>query len=221
MKKNYHRLLLILFSIFIIAGCSKNPKKIKFLALGDSYTIGESIEIKDRWPNQLSIRLEDKFNYSVNTKIIAITGYTTRELLDEIDKKNLTNDYDYVSLLIGVNNQYQGLDIEKFEEELNILLDKSINFAKGRSDKVFVLSIPDWGITPFAKNKNTTKISEEIDKYNSIIERSCVNKGVKYYYITDISRKVDEIDGLLAIDRLHPSAIMYSMWVDEVIDFFK
>ena len=219
--KNYSKSLLILFSFFIIEGCSKNPDNIKYLVLGDSYTIGENVEVKDSWPNQLSQRLEKSYNYSVETEIIAKTGYTSNELIEKINKTPLNNDYDYVSLLIGVNNQYRGLDIRVFEEELNILIDKSINFARGRSDKVFVLSIPDWGVTPFAELKEITKISEEIDKYNRLVEKTCLEKGVKYYYITAISRKVNLIDGLLAPDGLHPSALMYSMWVDEVIEFFN
>jgi len=219
--KNYSKSFLILFSFFIIEGCSKSPDDIKYLALGDSYTIGENVEVKDSWPNQLSQRLEKFYNYSIETKIVAKTGYTTNELIEKINKTTINTDYDYVSLLIGVNNQYRELDIRVFEEELNILIDKSINFARGRSDKVFVLSIPDWGVTPFAELKEITKISEEIDNYNRLVEKTCLEKGVKYYYITDISRKVNLIDGLLASDGLHPSALMYSMWVDEVIEFFN
>jgi len=221
MNKKNLRLVITLFSILLLIRCSENRNKIKYLALGDSYTIGEGLEVKNRWPNQLTNRLEKSFNYSVNLKIIAKTGYTTRELLDEIDKKSLTNNYDYVSILIGVNNQYRGLEIKNFEEELNILLDKSINFANGRRDKVFVLSIPDWGVTPFGKNRDRAMISKEIDNYNSVVYKVSANKGLKYYDITDISRKVQEVDDLLAPDGLHPSAKMYSMWVDKIIDFFN
>lgn len=213
--------LFILFFIFIIEGCSKSPEKIKYLALGDSYTIGENIEVKDRWPNQLSKRIEESYNYSVETKIVAKTGYTTNELIEKINTITITDNYNYVSLLIGVNNQYRDLDIRIFEEELNILIDKSIGFASGRSDSVFVLSIPDWGVTPFAELKEVIEISKEIDEYNRLIEKTCLKKGVKYYYITDISRKVNLIDGLLASDGLHPSALMYSMWVDNLIEFFN
>jgi len=221
MNKKNLRLVITLFSILLLIRCSENRNKIKYLALGDSYTIGEGLEVKNRWPNQLTNRLEKSFNYSVNLKIIAKTGYTTRELLDEIDKKSQTNNYDYVSILIGVNNQYRGLEIKNFEEELNILLDKSINFANGRRDKVFVLSIPDWGVTPFGKNRDRAMISKEIDNYNSVVYKVSANKGLKYYDITDISRKVQEVDDLLAPDGLHPSAKMYSMWVDKIIDFFN
>ncbi|MDG2372077.1 MAG: SGNH/GDSL hydrolase family protein [Flavobacteriaceae bacterium] len=220
MNKNNLRLVITLFSILLLIRCSENPNKIRYLALGDSYTIGEGLEVKNRWPNQLANRLEKSFNYSVNLKIIAKTGYTSRELLDEIDKKSLTNNYDYVSILIGVNNQYRGLDIVEFEEELNILLDKSISFANGKRDKVFVLSIPDWGVTPFGENRDRAMISKEIDEYNSVVSKVSANKGLKYYDITDISRKVEVIEGLVASDGLHPSALMYSMWVDKVISFF-
>lgn len=211
---------LILLSIFIIGGCSKSPDNIKYLALGDSYTIGENIEIKDRWPNQLSRRLEESYNYSVETQIIAKTGYTTNELIEKINKTTINNDYDYVSLLIGVNNQYRGLDISVFKKGLDALIDKSINFASGRNERVFVLSIPDWGVTPYGKLKEIDSISDEIDSYNRLVQKICLEKGVKFYYITDISRKVNLIDGLLASDGLHPSALMYAMWVDKVITFF-
>ena len=212
---------LILLSIFIIEGCSKSPDNIKYLALGDSYTIGENIEIKDRWPNQLSLRLEESYNYSVETKIIAKTGYTSNELIEKINKTTINNDYDYVSLLIGVNNQYRSLDITVFKEELNTLIDKSINFASARNERVFVLSIPDWGVTPYGRLKKIDSISDEIDRYNRLVQKTCVEKGVKFYDITDISRKVNLIDGLLASDGLHPSALMYAMWVDKIIEFFN
>jgi lysophospholipase L1-like esterase len=219
MKKRF-KVSMILISIFIIEGCSKSPDNIKYLALGDSYTIGENIKIKDSWPNQLSLRLEESYNYSVKTQIIAKTGYTSNELIKKINKTTINNDYDYVSLLIGVNNQYRGLNISIFKEELNTLIDKSINFASGRNEGVFVLSIPDWGVTPYGELKEIDSISDEIDRYNRLVQKTCLEKGVKFYYITDISRKVNLIDGLLASDGLHPSALMYAMWVDKIIEFF-
>lgn len=219
--KNKIKSLLILFSILIIDCCSKGPDNIKYLALGDSYTIGENVEIKDRWPNQLSQRLQESCNYSVETKIIAKTGYSSNELIQKINKTIINNDYDYVSLLIWVNNQYRGLDISVFEEELNTLIDKSINFANGRSKRVFVLSIPDLGVTPYAELKEIDSISYEIDRYNRLIQKKCLEKGIKFYYMTDISRKVNLIDGLLASDGLHPSALMYDMWVDKLFNFFN
>jgi lysophospholipase L1-like esterase len=221
MKFNLLKLIPILFSIFIIESCSKSPTKIKYLALGDSYTIGEGIQEKNRWPNQLVNRLEEKFNYLVDLKIIAKTGFTSFELLEEIDNINVSGNFDYVSLLIGVNNQFRGLDIKDFERDLNILMDKSINFANGKKKNIFVLSIPDWGVTPYGIKKNRDSVSQQIDVYNELVNDISVSKGLKFFNITEISRKINDINGLLAPDELHPSGKMYSLWVDEIITFFN
>jgi|TARA_B110000444_G_scaffold260857_1_gene309599 lysophospholipase L1-like esterase len=221
MIKNYYcNSLLILFLLLVNTGCSENSNKIKYLALGDSYTIGEGVEIGERWPNQLALRIGKKYNSQVDLEIVAKTGFTSAELLDTISKINISKNYDFVSLLIGVNNQYKNLDILLFQKELNILMDKAINFASGNNEKVFVLSIPDWGITPFGVIKKRSNVSEEIDAYNKLVYEMSSSKGIQYYDITDISRKVNEIDDLLTGDKLHPSPLMYSMWVDKVIDFF-
>jgi lysophospholipase L1-like esterase len=166
------------------------------------------------------LRLEEKYNSLVDLEIIAKTGFTSAELLDTINKINISKDHDFVSLLIGVNNQYRNLDMVLFQKELNILMDKAISFASGNNEKVFVLSIPDWGITPFGLIKKRSNISEEIDAYNKLVCEISSYKEIQYFNITDISRKVNEIDNLLTGDGLHPSPLMYSMWVDKVIDFF-
>jgi len=220
MKNHYSKLSLLLFLLLVNSGCSDNSNKIKYLALGDSYTIGEGVEVGERWPNQLALRLEEKYNSLVDLEIIAKTGFTSAELLDTINKINISKDHDFVSLLIGVNNQYRNLDMVLFQKELNILMDKAISFASGNNEKVFVLSIPDWGITPFGLIKKRSNISEEIDAYNKLVCEISSYKEIQYFNITDISRKVNEIDNLLTGDGLHPSPLMYSMWVDKVIDFF-
>jgi lysophospholipase L1-like esterase len=220
MKNHYSKLSLLFFLLLVNSGCSDNSNKIKYLALGDSYTIGEGVEVGERWPNQLALRLEEKFNSLVDLEIIAKTGFTSAELLDTINKINISKDHDFVSLLIGVNNQYRNLDMVLFQKELNILMDKAISFASGNNEKVFVLSIPDWGITPFGLIKKRSNISEEIDAYNKLVCEISSYKEIQYFNITDISRKVNEIDNLLTGDGLHPSPLMYSMWVDKVIDFF-
>ena len=220
MKNHYSKLSLLFFLLLVNAGCSDNSNKIKYLALGDSYTIGEGVEVGERWPNQLALRLEEKYNSLVDLEIIAKTGFTSAELLDTINKINISKDHDFVSLLIGVNNQYRNLDMVLFQKELNILMDKAISFASGNNEKVFVLSIPDWGITPFGLIKKRSNISEEIDAYNKLVCEISSYKEIQYFNITDISRKVNEIDNLLTGDGLHPSPLMYSMWVDKVIDFF-
>jgi lysophospholipase L1-like esterase len=201
MKNHYSKLSLLFFLLLVNSGCSDNSNKIKYLALGDSYTIGEGVEVGERWPNQLALRLEEKYNSLVDLEIIAKTGFTSAELLDTINKINISKDHDFVSLLIGVNNQYRNLDMVLFQ-------------------KVFVLSIPDWGITPFGLIKKRSNISEEIDAYNKLVCEISSYKEIQYFNITDISRKVNEIDNLLTGDGLHPSPLMYSMWVDKVIDFF-
>jgi lysophospholipase L1-like esterase len=220
MKNHYSKLSLFFFLLLVNSGCSDNSNKIKYLALGDSYTIGEGVEVGERWPNQLALRLEEKYNSLVDLEIIAKTGFTSAELLDTINKINISKDHDFVSLLIGVNNQYRNLDMVLFQKELNILMDKAISFASGNNEKVFVLSIPDWGITPFGLIKKRSNISEEIDAYNKLVCEISSYKEIQYFNITDISRKVNEIDNLLTGDGLHPSPLMYSMWVDKVIDFF-
>ena len=220
MKNHYSKLSLLFFLLLVNSGCSNNSNKIKYLALGDSYTIGEGVEVGERWPNQLALRLEEKYNSLVDLEIIAKTGFTSAELLDTINKINISKDHDFVSLLIGVNNQYRNLDMVLFQKELNILMDKAISFASGNNEKVFVLSIPDWGITPFGLIKKRSNIGEEIDAYNKLVCEISSYKEIQYFNITDISRKVNEIDNLLTGDGLHPSPLMYSMWVDKVIDFF-
>lgn len=220
MKNHYSKLSLLFFLLLVNSGCSDNSNKIKYLALGDSYTIGEGVEVGERWPNQLALRLEEKYNSLVDLEIIAKTGFTSAELLDTINKINISKDHDFVSLLIGVNNQYRNLDMVLFQKELNILMDKAISFASGNNEKVFVLSIPDWGITPFGLIKKRSNIGEEIDAYNKLVCEISSYKEIQYFNITDISRKVNEIDNLLTGDGLHPSPLMYSMWVDKVIDFF-
>ena len=140
---------------------------------------------------------------------------------EEIDNIKVSGNFDYVSLLIGVNNQFRGLDIKDFERDLNILMDKSIDFANGKKRNIFVLSIPDWGVTPYGIKKNRDSVSQQIDVYNELVNDISVSKGLKFFNITEISRKINDINGLLAPDELHPSGKMYSLWVDEIITFFN
>ncbi|MBN09221.1 MAG: lysophospholipase [Flavobacteriaceae bacterium] len=195
-------------------GVPLQNKEIKYLALGDSYTIGEGLNKNNRWPIQLSNMLKDYLKIDVKTKIIAKTGFTTSELIDSIGKLNLSSDFDYVSLLIGVNNQYQRSTITDFEKEFSFLLIKAISFAK-KSENVFVLSIPDWGITPFGLKSGRNNIGIEINNYNDIIKKICLKKGIFFIDITEISRKAIYNQDLLSKDSLHPSKKMYKMWADK------
>lgn len=216
---NYKVLILIsLISIFGIA-CKNDTMKSKtynYLALGDSYTIGESVEINNRYPVQLVDSLKQAGIQIDNLKIIAKTGWTTDELSEGIDTSKLLDQYDLVSLLIGVNNQYRGRDIENYRIEFKKLLERAIKFAGSDKNKVIVISIPDWGVTPFAKERDTATISKEIDAYNAVKFEECKKAGVQYINVTDISRKAKTDTTLLAEDGLHPSGKMYDLWVQEI-----
>jgi lysophospholipase L1-like esterase len=184
---------------------------IRYLALGDSYTIGESVPEGDRFPNQLAALLAQE-GHPTEVKIIARTGWTTSELWDGIQKESLQPPYDLVSLLIGVNNQYRGYDSNEYREEFRFLLEKSIEYAAGDADHVFVFSIPDWGVTPFAKGQDATRISNEIDLFNSINREESEKAGAHYVDITPISRQALTDKSYIAPDGLHPSAAMYAQW---------
>lgn len=207
--------LIVIF--FLALSCQINEKSEKiynYLALGDSYTIAESLNLIDSYPYQLKNQLK-KID-SVN--IIAKTGWTTGELIDTLKSLNINNKYDYVSLLIGVNNQYREYDISIFEKEFEYLLNLAIQYANDRS-KVFVISIPDYSVTPFGF-KNRDKIYKEINQYN-LIKRKIVKKyNIRFYDVTDISREAKEKEYLIAEDSLHPSREMYSLWVDRILNDF-
>ena len=176
---------------------------INYLALGDSYTIGQGVLESERWPNQLGEELRG-LGYDMGLiDIIARTGWTTNNLLRAIDNAEL-NEYNLVSLLIGVNNQYQRTPFSSFEAELETLLNFSIETA-GTNRRVFVVSIPDYGVTPFG-SYNREMIGREIDMYNEYISDRCQEKGIRFINITEISRELGSSDGALASDNLHPSS---------------
>lgn len=195
---------------------------VRYLALGDSYTIGESVPEEQRWPNQLAklIELSPQFDESsrqVDVTIIARTGWTTNELWEGMQERDIDPPYDIVSLLIGVNNQYRGYNIEKYREEFVFLLNKSIDYAGGNPTHVIVLSIPDWGITPFAWGRDTTQIAQEIDAFNTVNLDEAQKANVHYVDITPISRQALADSSLLAPDGLHPSGKMYTEWTKLVL----
>jgi len=192
-----------------------------FLALGDSYTIGESVDAAMRWPNQLVTALNRSGLEFEQPEIVAKTGWTTDELLTALDQASLAASYDYVSLLIGVNNQYRGRSVTSFEPEFTALLERAISYSNRKANGVFVVSIPDWGVMPFAEGRDARKIALEIDTYNKSIERICKIYGVRFFDITEISRKASETPSFVASDGLHPSGEMYAAWVNEVRSFFK
>lgn len=205
----------------------------RYLALGDSYTIGEAVGADARWPVQLTARLHAEGIALAPPRIIATTGWTTDELDAAIDHEDaaapLGRDWALVSLLIGVNNQYRGRSVEDFAPQFARLLDRAIAFAGGRDERVLVLSIPDWGRTPFgaASGRDLDAVSRELDAYNAEIARQCAARGVAFIDITPHSREAYTHDtsgdarvaapGLLADDGLHPGPAMYAHWADRAL----
>ena len=211
--------LLILLPAYFMISDATVKHKYTYLAIGDSYTIGEMVKENERFPVQLSSMLNSDSIDIAEPLIIAKTGWTTDELLAAIKEKNVKDTFNVVTLLIGVNNQYRGRDSENYRMELKQLLDIAVNYTGGKKENVFVLSIPDWGVTPFAEGKDRGKIAAEIDEYNRVKKEECEKLGVKYYDITGISRISDP--ALIAADGLHPSGKMYKMWVDKIYSDIK
>lgn len=193
----------------------------KYLALGDSYTIGEAVAIDERWPHVLQGRLVGDGIKVELPKIIATTGWTTDELQAAIDKETPAKNFDLVSLLIGVNNQYRGYPIDQYKEEFESLLQQAITFANGKPGRTFVLSIPDYGVTPFAATKDPAKIAKELDEYNAIAKVICEKYEVTFVDITPGSRRAAKDPSLVAEDGLHPSGKMYKEWVDAAYPVVK
>ena len=183
-----------------------SERKPRYLALGDSYTIGESVAAADRFPHQLARQLE-----IAEPQIIARTGWTTDELNAAIDAAAVDGRFDLVTLLIGVNNQYRGRDAEEYRREFAALLGRAIGFAGGDPKKVVVVSIPDWGVTPFAATRNRAEIASAIDRYNAVNREETAKAGARYVDITSVSRRTDP--AMVAPDGLHPSATQYAEWV--------
>jgi lysophospholipase L1-like esterase len=218
----------LLFSLLII-GCTsasngtpdpvmENQMDIRYLALGDSYTIGESVQVAERFPNQLAALLE-KDGLQVDVTIIARTGWTTDELWQGIQAATVEPPYDLVSLLIGVNNQYRNRSIDEYRTDFSFLLNKAIEYAGGDVKRVIVFSIPDWGVTPFARDRermtgnDLSNVDEQIDAFNQVNFEVSQSSGVHYVNITPISRLAAEKPSLIAGDGLHPSGEMYAEWV--------
>jgi len=194
-----------------------NPN-YSYLALGDSYTIGESVLETERWPVQLAEGLRARGYKMATPMIIAKTGWTTEDLLREIENElNIQRDFDLVSILIGVNNQYQGKRISEYEEDLRTIFNKAVNHSKILEKGVFAVSIPDYGYTPFG-SANQEEISAEIDRFNEVFNRIADEFNVPFYNITPISREAGNNPDLIATDGLHPSELMYKRWVDQIIN---
>lgn len=192
---------------------------INYLALGDSYTIGESVCETCRFPEQLKTALKNlnlQNNFSLD--IIARTGWTTTNLISAIESNKPTEKYDLVTLLIGVNNQYQNISFSVYEKEFPQLVNKAISLAKGNKNKLIVVSIPDYAYTPFGQNYgNPGTISSEIDRYNAFAKSYCEANAISYINITDITRQGLNNTRLVANDGLHPSKEAYSLFVQRLL----
>ena len=195
---------------------------LNYLALGDSYTIGQSILEIDRFPVQLTKMLQKESILIKLPKIIAKTGWRTDNLSAAMDAAKLENNWDMVTLLIGVNNQYQGQNVVGYEQPFRELLQRAITLAKGKKERVFVVSIPDYAYTPFGKNSgNQQQISSEIDSYNAVNQKVTKELDVAYFNITPISREGLQDPDLVASDGLHPSGKMYTRWVELMLGEVK
>ncbi len=191
-----------------------------YLALGDSYTIGEAVPEAGRWPVQLAALLAARGEDPGPLHIVARTGWTTDELMAALDDAKLQMPYARVSLLIGVNNQYRGRTLAEYERDFAALLERAIAYAGGEIARVFVVSIPDWGVTPYAakSGRDVTQIGREIDAFNAAAAAIARARGVRVVDITDISRRPDPDGQLLADDGLHPSAAQYALWAERIAD---
>jgi lysophospholipase L1-like esterase len=185
-----------------------------YLALGDSYTIGESVPGGARWPMQLADALRTRGLRIADPRIIATTGWTTDELSAAMDAAEPLGTFGFVSLLIGVNNQYRGREVENYRGEFTALLDRCIALAGGRADRVLVLSIPDWGVTPFGQGsgRDTAQIARELDAYNAVAAEACAVRGIAFVDITPVSRSLGARPDRIADDGLHPSPLAYADW---------
>jgi undecaprenyl-diphosphatase len=208
----YYRYALgAVLAVLLLTSCSAMPASHhSYLALGDSYTIGESVPAGERFPVQLAQAL-----HVGEPEIIAKTGWTTDELNAAIDAADPKGPYDLVTLLIGVNNQYRGRGADEYRTQFAALLQRAIGFAGGNAKHVVVVSIPDWGVTPFADGRDRAKIGREIDQFNAINREEAARAGAKWVDITPISRRADP--SLVAGDGLHPSGAQYAEWVKAIV----
>lgn len=225
------RILLISILTCILVSCSServmmqpgnSPQlsgtEYKYLALGDSYTIGESVCGACSFPAQLQTRLDEQLEGNISLRIIARTGWTTTELLQAIEREDPEGGNDLVTLLIGVNNQFRGLPFSTYEKEFKTLLNKAIALAKDDVNRVVVISIPDYAYTPFGqRSSNPPQISREIDIYNAYAKDEAEALGVQYLEITDITRQGLTRPELVANDGLHPSSTAYTEFVDRLL----
>jgi len=200
---------------------SPSPAAHTFLALGDSYTIGQSVLPTENFPGQTVQLLKNSGFEFKPAEIVATTGWTTDELQTNINNHSFNPPYDIVTLLIGVNNQYRGRPVDTYKPEFENLLKQAIQFAGGKADHVIVISIPDWGVTPFASGRDRDQIAREIDQYNAANKIISENYKVHYIDITPWTREAANDLSLIAGDGLHPSAKEYKRWAEKISVIIK
>jgi lysophospholipase L1-like esterase len=191
--------------------------ELRILSLGDSYTIGESVGERECWPVRLAALLRARGLRVADPTIVARTGWTTDELSAGIDDAHPAGPFDLVTLSIGVNNQYRGRSVTEYREQFRALLARATRFAGGHASHVIVLSIPDWGLTPFASGRDRARIAVDIDAFNVLKHDEAERGGARFVDITPISRRVPHEPGLVAGDGLHPSGEMYARWVEATL----
>lgn len=226
MIKNLFTCLLV----FLLIGCKEESApevdntvretSYTYLALGDSYTIGESVAPEERWPVQLTEELRAEGLPMRDPVIIATTGWTTQDLLRAMDDRLNNEKYDLVSVSIGVNNQYQGKSTAEYREDLYEVFKRAITHSKNGVQGVFAVSIPDYGATPFGAD-NAEEIARELEEFNRIFEEVATEFSVPFYDITPISKRAAQEPDLVAEDGLHPSGKMYQLWVDHFFEKVK
>ncbi len=200
-----------------------SPAAPAYLALGDSYTIGEGVEPAGRWPVQLAAALRGEGIAIADPRIIATTGWTTDELDAGIDSAHsqaaIGHDHALVSLLVGVNNQYRGRPLDEFRVQFAALLQRAVAFAGGDPRRVLVLAIPDWGVTPFAfaQSRDAGLVGAQVDAFNAVCREEAARAGAHWIDIAPVSRARGGEAGMLVDDGLHPSAAMYALWTAQAL----
>lgn len=192
--------------------------KRTLLCLGDSYTIGENVPLHDSFPYQtIQLLRQQKFDFHA-PEIVAKTGWTSFELIDHLNKTILEDKYNFVTLLIGVNNQYRGLSVEDFKNDFEILLKKALAWVENKSKHVIILSIPDWGVTTFAKVRNETQITNEINMFNGVCEMMAKKYQTHFINITESTRRAKFDESILTTDGLHYATKEHAFWATKIAE---
>lgn len=209
---------LLLAGVLASATAGVHAGTLRYLALGDSYTIGEGVADAQRWPVQLVARLRADGIDVGSPRIVATTGWTTDELSQAMDGERFDPPYDFVTLLIGVNNQYRGRDVDNYRSEFRALLERAIALAGARPQRVLVVSIPDWGVTRFGREsgRDVARIAAELDAYNAAARDEARRRGVAWADVTAASRKAADAATMLVDDGLHPSGAQYARWLETI-----